>query len=137
MAEMPTPGAQRRSLTQPAPLAELTVLKVRRLGPCVALPARALSRAGTVRWHRPLHRVSSLGIDTHPPHPLKRLPDKLRVRCLHATELQQQPHCVPALARVRSGYSSASRHPVSSSARAYKRRPPPLHLFHAKSLVRR
>jgi hypothetical protein len=35
------PGARRRSLMQPVPLVELTRLKARCLGPCVALPACA------------------------------------------------------------------------------------------------
>jgi hypothetical protein len=34
-----TPGARRRSIAQPVPLAELTRPKARRLGPCVAMPA--------------------------------------------------------------------------------------------------
>jgi hypothetical protein len=40
-AEMLTKGAQQRRLAQPAPLAELTRPKARRLGPCVTLLARA------------------------------------------------------------------------------------------------
>jgi hypothetical protein len=40
------------------------------------------SRVGAVRWHPPLRRVSYLSIDTHPPHHLQWLPDKLRAYCL-------------------------------------------------------
>jgi hypothetical protein len=47
---MPMPGARRRSLTPPAPLAEPTRPKACRLDPYVALPPRTCSPIGRVRW---------------------------------------------------------------------------------------
>jgi hypothetical protein len=44
-----TPGARRRSLMLPAPLAELTWSKVCRLDPDIALPVHVCSRVGAMR----------------------------------------------------------------------------------------
>jgi hypothetical protein len=54
-----------------------------------AAPVRTHSRVGAMCWHPPLHCVSCLGIITRPPHHLQWLPNKPRMRCLHATKLHQ------------------------------------------------
>jgi hypothetical protein len=109
-AGMPAPGARRRSLAPPAPLAELTRPKARCLGPCVALLTRARSWVGAVCWHPSLRRV-----DTWMP-PLSSSPSDARCRCASTSHER-----VPNLSLCRR--TEPCRPRCSHARHDYKRRP--------------
>jgi hypothetical protein len=133
-AGMLTPGARRRSLVPPAPLAELTRLKAHHLGPCVALPTRAHSRIGAVCWRPSLCRV-----DTWTPPPVQLTILRLRTdkispfECpswrplplrLCATRAHARPTALSPRRAVTSLSLSLRKPRCSHTRNNYKRRPP-------------